>query len=137
MKTVTLFQTALRKVADTHSMKRLAEMCGLPRSNLTSYVTGRSRPSVEALAALAAVLPPEERGPLVLAHLLDECPAAARRDVILELSPNLEKNGIAEPAVDYGMPDMSLDALFSALRHLAETRPDVREWLTRSLEVIK
>lgn len=137
MNTVTLFQTALRKVADAHTMKHLAEMCGLPRSNLTSYVTGRSRPSVDALNALADALPAEERGPLVLAHLLDECPASARRDVILELSPHLEGGGVAEGVLPYGDAEMNLDALFAALRHLAETRADVREWLARSLEVIQ
>lgn len=137
MSKITLFQTALRREASLHTMQGLAKMCGVPRGNLTSYATGRSRPSVEALEALARALPAAERGPLILAHLLDECPASARRDLILELRPDLEgAEGLSERASEYAQ-DLSLDALFTALRHLADTRPEVREWLTQSLQLIQ
>lgn len=139
MSKLTLFQTALRREASLHTMQGLSKMCGLPRGNLTSYATGRSRPSVEALQALAKALPAAERGPLILAHLLDECPAEARRDLILELRSHAE--GLGEPAAAYEVPaetpDLDLDALFQALRHLAETRPEVRDWLQQSLRLIQ
>lgn len=135
---ITFFQTELRREAELHTMQGLAKMCGVPRANLSHYVSGRTRPSVDALEALAKALPPRERGPLILAHLLDECPAAARRDLILELRPHLEGEGLAEAAPAYGeAPDMDMDALFAALRHLAETRPEVREWLQQSLRLIQ
>ena len=136
---ITLFQTALRREASIHTMKGLATLSGIPRGNLTSYATGRSRPAVDALEALAKALPPRERGPLILAHLLDECPAEARRDLILELRPHLgDEGGVSEDSPVYGdVPDMDMDALFSALRHLAETRPEVREWLQQSLRLIQ
>jgi hypothetical protein len=120
-------------------MQGLANLCGVPRGNLTGYATGRSRPPVDALAALAKALPPRERGPLILAHLLDECPAEARRDLILELRPHLgDEGGLAESGpADGDLPDMDMDALFAALRHLAETRPEVREWLQQSLRLIQ
>ena len=134
---ITLFQTALRREAELHSMQGLAKMCGVQRATLGHYATGRSRPSVEALQALARALPPAERGPLILAHLLDECPAEARRDLILELRPDLDgAEGLGERVSEYAQ-DLSLDALFAALRHLAETRPEVREWLTLSLQLIQ
>jgi hypothetical protein len=69
--------------------------------------------------------------------LLDECPAEARRDLILELRPHLEGEGLAEAMPAYDAPDMDMDALFAALRHLAETRPEVREWLQQSLRLIQ
>lgn len=128
--TVSFFQTALRKVAALHTMQGLARRSDVPRANLVNYSLGRARPSVEALAALAKALPPQERGPLILAHLLDECPAAARADLILELRPYLLEDAGAPP-------DQDLDALFTALRHLAETRPEVREFLAASLEVMR
>lgn len=135
---ITFFQTELRREAELHTMQGLAKMCGVPRANLSHYVSGRTRPSVDALEALAKALPPRERGPLILAHLLDECPADARRDLILELRPHLEGEGLAEATPAYGeAPDMDMDALFAALRHLAETRPEVREWLQQSLRLIQ
>jgi len=135
---VTFFQTALKREAELHTMQGLANLCGLQRATLGHYSTGRSRPAVDALEALAKALPPRERGPLILAHLLDECPAEARRDLILELRPHLEGEGLAEAAPAYGeAPDMDMDALFAALRHLAETRPEVREWLQQSLRLIQ
>lgn len=136
---VTFFQTQLRREAELHTLQGLAKMCGLPRANISHYVSGRTRPPVDALEALAKALPPQERGPLILAHLLDECPASARQDLILELRPHLEEAGLAEVGPVYGepIPDMDLDALFQALRYLAETRPEVREWLTQSLRVIQ
>lgn len=131
-KPLTLFQTALRQTAERHTMKVLAERCGIPRGNLTSYMTGRSRPSVEAIEAIAGALLSTERAPLILAHLLDECPAVCRPELILELSPYLGSS-LQEGAG----PDMELDALFSALRQLALSRPAVREWLKKSLELIR
>ena len=129
----TLFQTALRKVAAIHTMQGLAKKSRLNRGTLTTYATGRSRPALDALEALARTLPPTERGPLILAHLLDECPAAARRDLILELRPHVQSisDEVAAGA------DQNLDALFSALRFLAETRPEVLEWLQSSLPLIQ
>ena len=127
----TLFQTALRKVAAIHTMQGLAKKSRLNRGTLTTYATGRSRPALDALEALARTLPPTERGPLILAHLLDECPAAARRDLILELRPHVQSIS------DEAGADQNLDALFSALRFLAETRPEVLEWLQSSLPLIQ
>ena len=127
----TLFQTALRKVAAIHTMQGLANKSRLNRGTLTTYATGRSRPALDALEALARTLPPTERGPLILAHLLDECPAAARRDLILELRPHVQSIS------DEAGADQNLDALFSALRFLAETRPEVLEWLQSSLPLIQ
>ena len=135
--TITLFQTALRKEADLHTMQGLSKICGVPRGNLTSYLTGRARPSVEALRALAKALPAEERAPLILAHLLDECPAEARGDLILEMRPWVMDSACVQESPAADAPDLSLEALFSALRHLAESRPEVREWLTSSLALIQ
>lgn len=132
MSKITMFQTALRRVAESHTMQGLAKLCGIPRGNLTSYASGRSRPSVDALAAMANALAAEERGPLILAHLIDECPPAARGDLIIELR---EQVGV-DPMVA-GSADLSMDALFAALRHLAESRPDVRDWLQESLRLIQ
>jgi hypothetical protein len=133
MSKITLFQTALRSVAATYTMQGLARMSGLPRGNLTSYASGRSRPPPDALEAICRVLTPHERAPLVLAHLLDECPGSVRPELILELRPDLQQVTSALSSADAD----SLDAVFAALRHLAETRPEVREWLQESLRLIR
>lgn len=132
MSKITMFQTALRRVAESHTMQGLAKLCGIQRATLGHYASGRSRPSVEALAALSNALASTERGPLILAHLLDECPSSARGDLIIELR---EQVGV-DPMVP-GSADLSMDALFAALRHLAESRPDVRDWLQESLRLIQ
>lgn len=133
----TLFQAALSKAAHLHTMTGLAAKCGIQRVTLTNYATGRSRPSVEALRSLSDALDPEERAPLILAHLLDECPYSARPFLVLELSPLLESVRIGEPVSVPDPGQASLDGLFAGLRHLAETRQDVREWLAQSLELIR
>lgn len=132
MSKITMFQTGLRKLAETYTMQGLAKLCGIPRGNLTSYASGRSRPSVDALTALANALPAQERGPLVLSHLLDECPPSARADLIIELREQVGVDPVVAASTDF-----SLDAMFAALRHLAESRPDVREWLQESLRLIQ
>lgn len=131
------FFAGIRRIACRRSWRAVMSYTGMSRARLQ-----RSRPSLEALSALASALPAAECGPLILAHLLDECPAEARRDLILELRPHLEGSaGLSECEVEYGadveVPDLSMDALFSALRFLAETRPEVLEWLQSSLPLIQ
>ena len=109
-------------------------MSGVPRSNLTSYATGRSRPSVEALRALSDHLPPAERAPLILAHLMDECPASARPYLVLEINAATVHTAATEPEAP---PAVDLDALFAGLRQLAEARPEVRDWLEQSYALIR
>lgn len=129
----TQFQAALAHEAHIHSWTKLATISGIPRTNLNSYATGRSRPSVEALRALSDHLPPEERAPLILAHLKDECPASARPYLQLEINA-AALNGETEPGQP---PAVDIDALFAGLRQLAETRKDVREWLEQSYLLIR
>lgn len=129
----TQFQAALAREAELHTWTGLSSLCGIARTNLNSYATGRSRPSVDALRALAAGLPPEEGAPLILAHLIDECPADVRPYLTLELRADLLATMQAEPEI----PDTDLDALFAALRQLAEKRQDIRHWLALSYELMR
>lgn len=128
----THFQAALAHEAHLHSYRGLSDISSIPRANLTNYATGRSRPSVEALRALADNLPPAERAPLILAHLKDECPASARPYLTLELSPSLTGGATVPPP-----PAVDLDALFAGLRQLAETRQDIRELLEQLYVLIR
>ena len=109
-------------------MTKLAALCGVPRVTLTNYATGRSRPSVEALKALADHLPPLESAPLILAHLRDECPAKVRPYLTLEMAVARAEG---EP------PNTELDALMRGIRVMAEEREEVREWLTQSYSLMR
>jgi transcriptional regulator with XRE-family HTH domain len=122
------FQAAIAKAASIHTMTGLASLCGVERVTLTNYATGRSRPSREALRALSDNLPPAESGPLILAHLLDECPASARPYLTLELAVGRER-----PEV----PNTELDALIGGIRLLAEERQEVRDWLSQSYAIMR
>jgi transcriptional regulator with XRE-family HTH domain len=126
----THFQAALARETHLHTLRGLAELSGVQRATLGHYATGRSRPSIEALRALAKGLPKDEAAPLILAHLKDECPADVRPYLTLELSLTLDGPTPPAPAVD-------LDALFAGLRQLAETRKDIRDWLEQSYELIR
>jgi hypothetical protein len=80
------YSHALRTVIDVGFDKRqlrLAEAADVPQSLISRHLTGEFRPDLETLEKLSAVLPPDLRAKLVIAHLNDETPPSARYDIVI------------------------------------------------------
>jgi len=124
----TLFQTALKTIANRHSWTALAEMSGVQRTTLNNYAAGRSRPSVESIKCLADCLPTDERAELVLAHLQDECPASAKHLLAI--------NATQSPSPPLEQRVVDLDSAITALRAHAMRNPEVADWLILTAQLL-
>jgi len=125
------FAAALRDLTDRSdiTLHGLATASGVAASDLSRYRSGKIRVSRVSIARLAAVLPPADGAPLVIAYLQDEIPDGY--EDYISITAALGR--LAEPSAT------NLSRWQRALQWVAqqETNPSVSDWLIGTSELVR
>lgn len=119
---------------------QFADLAEIDRTLLSRYIAGKVRPSQEVLEKICRALPERiDRAELAIAHLRDETPPSAADLVrVLNLVTDPELRMQETPPV-YGGKKLPKKAQhdFEYLQQLAQSNPDVIEWIRASVDVLK
>ena len=94
------FTIALGQLTHGRTQAELARISGIPRTTISTYISGERGISVGALGELLKAFPEHEQLELVTAHLLDEIPPAVSNRIRIKTVAAKDPNTPSPTAED-------------------------------------